>query len=73
MAASGFETDEFIVHQIVREEVAEVQAFIESNPEYWLLTQGHRPHADDAAKSFDWAPPPTWVTANISRFWFVTV
>jgi len=57
MGASGFETDEFIAHQIAREEIAELQAFIESNPVYWLITQGHRPPADDAAKSFDQLPP----------------
>src|SRR5688572_2381215 len=57
MRASAFETDEFIAHLIAREEVAELQAFIESNPEYWLLTHGHRPRADDAAKSFGWLPP----------------
>jgi len=57
MRASAFETDEFIAHLIAREEVTELQAFIESNPEYWLLTHGHRPRADDAAKSFDWLPP----------------
>jgi RimJ/RimL family protein N-acetyltransferase len=57
MAASGFETEEFIAHPVAREEVAELQAFIESNPEYWLLTQGHPPPADDAAKSFDGLPP----------------
>jgi RimJ/RimL family protein N-acetyltransferase len=57
MAASGFETDELSAHPVEREDLAEVQAFIESNPEYWLLTQGHPPPSDEAAKSFDWLPP----------------
>jgi GNAT superfamily N-acetyltransferase len=57
MRSRGFKTDEFIAQQAEREETAEIQAFIEANPEYWMLTHGHAPLADDAARSFDWRPP----------------
>ncbi len=57
MRSRGFKTDEFFAREAEREEIAEIQAFVESNPEYWLLTHGHRPLADEAAKSFEWHPP----------------
>lgn len=57
MLARGFTAAEFVAQRAEREDTAEIQAFIESNPEYWLLTHGHPPLADDAAKSFDWHPP----------------
>ncbi len=57
MRSPGFKTDEFFAREAEREEIAEIQAFFESNAEYWLLTHGHRPLADDATKSFDWRPP----------------
>ena len=57
MRARGFRTNEFIAQQVKREEVAEIQAFVESNPEYWLQTLGHPPPLDDAASSFEWLPP----------------
>ena len=57
MHARGFRTDEFIAEHVEREQIAEIQAFVESNPEYWLQTHGHPPPADEAAKSFEWLPP----------------
>jgi GNAT superfamily N-acetyltransferase len=36
---------------------AELQAFHEANPQYWWLTHGHAPAADDAATAFDKGPP----------------
>lgn len=57
MHPPGFVTGEFVAQQARREDIVELQAFAESNPEYWLLTHGHPPAADDAATSFDWHPP----------------
>lgn len=57
MRPCGFAADEFVGKPAEREEIAEIQAFVDSNPEYWLLVHGHLPLADDAAKSFDWLPP----------------
>ena len=57
MPSRGFTTGEFVARPAEREDTGEIQAFIESNPEYWLLTHGHPPLANDAAKSFDWHPP----------------
>ena len=37
---------------------AELQAFHEANAQYWWLTHGHGPAADDAATAFDKGPPP---------------
>lgn len=57
MGTRGFKTDDFVAQLVKREEIAEIQAFEESNPEYWLQTHGHPPPADNAAKSFEWLPP----------------
>jgi GNAT superfamily N-acetyltransferase len=40
-----------------RELAAELQAFHEANAQYWWLTHGHGPSADDAATAFDKGPP----------------
>jgi GNAT superfamily N-acetyltransferase len=37
---------------------AELQTFYEANPEYWHVTHGHPPEADEAAAGFDFRPPP---------------
>ncbi len=37
MRRRGFATDKFIALPAEREEIAEIQAFIDSNPEYWRL------------------------------------
>lgn len=55
--ADGFGTDEFFALPARREELAQVQAFNEANPGYWLLTHGHPPAPDDASKAFDARPP----------------
>lgn len=57
MRSPGFTTGEFFAELARREDIADIQAFTESNPEYWLLTHGCPPAADDAAKSFDRHPP----------------
>lgn len=57
MHSRGFTTGEFVAEQAERADIPEIQAFTEANSEYWLLTHDHPPHADDAARSFDWHPP----------------
>lgn len=57
MKPPEFKSDEFTAEIARREDIAEIQTFIETNPEYWLLVHGHPPAADDAARSFDWHPP----------------
>ena len=52
MRSHRFKTDEFFAHEAAREEIAEIQTFFESNPEYWLLTHGHPPPSDEAAQNF---------------------
>ena len=56
MHSRSFTAGEFVAEPADRADIPEIQAFTEANPEYWLLTHGHLPHADDAAKSFDWHP-----------------
>jgi GNAT superfamily N-acetyltransferase len=56
-AADGFATAELQVRLATRAETAEIQAFNEANPEYWLLTHGHPPPPDDAQRAFDAHPP----------------
>ncbi|MGH6609779.1 MAG: GNAT family N-acetyltransferase [Burkholderiaceae bacterium] len=58
MPSLDFSTDEFVVKQARREEMPELQIFSEANPEYWLLTHGHPPAADDAIRGFESNPPP---------------
>lgn len=69
MDSPGFATDEFVARSAQREEIAELQAFAESNPEYWLLTHGHPPPSDDAAQTFEWLPPADMGYSE--HFWFV--
>ncbi len=69
MDSPGFETDEFVARPAQREEIAELQAFAESNPEYWLLTHGHPPPSDDAAQNFEWHPPADMGYSE--HLWFV--
>lgn len=57
MYSPGFTAGEFVAQPAQREDIADIQAFTESNPEYWLLTHGHPPAPDDAAASFDRQPP----------------
>lgn len=57
MHSPGFTMGEFIAQCARPEDIAEIQAFTESNPEYWLLMHGHPPLPDDAAKGFQWHPP----------------
>ena len=52
-----FATDEFVVHEATRADVSELQALVEANPEYWLLTRGQLPPADFAAQCFEHYPP----------------
>lgn len=56
-AADGFATDELYARPATRAETAEIQAFNEANPAYWLLTHGHPPPPDDAQRAFDAHPP----------------
>jgi GNAT superfamily N-acetyltransferase len=53
----AFATSEFYAVPATRDRTAEIQAFNETNPEYWALTHGHPPPPDDAAKAFDVHPP----------------
>lgn len=69
MRSPGFTTGEFVAQEAQREDIAEIQAFTESNPEYWLLTHGHPPEPDDAARSFEWRPPAEMVYSE--HFWFL--
>ena len=57
MHSPGFTMGEFVAQAAQREDIADIQAFTESNPEYWLLTHGHPPAPDDAAANFDRRPP----------------
>ncbi|HYM47421.1 MAG TPA: GNAT family N-acetyltransferase [Burkholderiaceae bacterium] len=58
MHAPGFAMGDFVAQHVQREDLAELQAFAESNLEYWLLTHGHPPAPDDAVRSFERHPPP---------------
>jgi len=57
-----------------RSMAAELQAFYESNPGYWMLAYGHPPGPDEAANSFDLRPPddmsysalPVWLIRDLA-------
>ena len=69
MQLPGFTMGEFVAQPAQLEDIAELQAFAESNPDYWLLTHGHPPLSDDAAQNFEWHPPADM--AYSEHFWFV--
>ncbi len=69
MQLPGFTMGEFVAQPARREDIAELQAFAESNPEYWLLTHGHPPPSDEAAQNFEWHPPSDMGCSE--HFWFV--
>ena len=60
---------EYVAQPAQREDIAELQAFAESNPEYWLLTHGHPPPSGDAAENFEGRPPADMRYSE--HFWFV--
>jgi RimJ/RimL family protein N-acetyltransferase len=47
----------YLIREARRDEVGEIQAFNDANPEYWRFTHGHPPPPDDAAQAFDAHPP----------------
>lgn len=63
-----FGDEAFIARPARRDEIAEMQAFNEANPEYWLLTHGHAPPPDDVEKAFDWRPPPAMTYSSHTLF-----
>ena len=68
MNSPGFTTGEFVAQVAQREDIAELQAFTESNPEHWLLTHGRPPAPDDAAESFDRRPPADMIYSEHFSF-----
>ena len=69
MHARGFATGEFVAQEAQLEDIDQVQAFTESNPQYWLLTHGHPPEPGAAARSFEWRPPGDMSYSE--HFWFL--
>lgn len=57
MSSLGFKVGDFVAQPAQREDIAEIQAFAESNSQYWMLTHGHPPEPDAAARSFEGRPP----------------
>jgi hypothetical protein len=51
MHSPGFTMGEFVAQPAQLEDIGELQAFAESNPEYWLLTHGHPPPSDERPKT----------------------
>lgn len=45
-------------HALAAEDVPALQAFIDANPEYYLMVSGSRPRADEALREFEERPPP---------------
>jgi RimJ/RimL family protein N-acetyltransferase len=69
MQQAGIALRGFVIREAERCEVAEIQAFNDSNPEYWLLTHGHPPPPDDAARAFDAHPPADM--SYCEDLWFI--
>jgi len=69
MQLPGFTMGEFVAQPALLEDIAELQAFAESNPEYWLLTHGHPPPSDEVAQNFEWHPPADMGYSE--HFWFL--
>lgn len=63
-----FATAELFATELRRDEIAELQAFEDANPEYWLLAHGHSPAEDDAVRRFERHPPPDMSYSEHLRF-----
>lgn len=53
-----------------RASLAELQAFYEANPEYWLLVYGRAPERDEAERDFD-AAPPAEMSYSALKAWLI--
>jgi ribosomal protein S18 acetylase RimI-like enzyme len=61
---------EWIAMESDRASLGELQAFYESNPDYWLLVYGHAPTADEAQRDFEGKPPPE-MSYSALRAWLI--
>jgi len=59
MIAATFESPSYTGRELGRADLALLQALFEANPEYSLLVNGRRPHADEAQVEFAEQPPPS--------------
>lgn len=69
MRAAKIELKGFVIREAERSDIPEIQAFNDENPEYWLLTHGHPPPPDDAARAFDAHPPADM--SYCEDLWFI--
>ena len=67
-ARSLFETPVFRCVELVRDEAAQLQSFIEHNPEYYLMATGALPGLHEAEEEFDAEPPSDW---SYDRKWML--
>jgi len=64
------ETSDFVVRDLHREEVPDLQALFDSNPGYFLLVGSQLPRPDEAQREFDEMPP---ASLTFERRWFAGV
>jgi GNAT superfamily N-acetyltransferase len=62
-----FETEDFVVRDLQREELPQLQALFEANPTYFLLVGGQPPLPDEAVQEFEELPP---VHMSFGQRWF---
>jgi len=59
-ARALFETPAFQCVELMRYQAAQLQSFIEHNPEYYLMATGALPGPHEAEEEFDAEPPSDW-------------
>lgn len=55
-----FTGEGFACHEMTRDEIPRLQAFLEANPEYYLAVGDAPPAPDEAQGEFDHLPPADW-------------
>lgn len=55
-----FETEGYRAIKLVRSDIPVIQTFLENNPGYFLLAEGHPPTETQAAKEFESELPEEW-------------
>jgi len=70
LARSVFQTPRFAIRTLSAPDLVELQVLFDANPDYFLVVNGRRPHADEAQTEFNEMPPSF---LSYSQRWFAGI